>query len=171
MTVHQPSFRGLVKCRNRQEIDWFRKHPMAARNLAFELDINESERQVRSGPGDVADPEQLAEFLHEFLETHRPGECLAITWTASIGDSNDEVVNGGAILVTADGWRSMTLASWVDEQRSRFAICGGDVWYEDREHSRDEWRDDVAAGDTLLGYWDWRREQVDDRISVADSSA
>lgn len=36
-----------------------------------------------------------------------------------------------------------------------------DVWGEDEEYTREEWRGDVSKGDTNLGYWDWVKHNQD----------
>jgi hypothetical protein len=36
-----------------------------------------------------------------------------------------------------------------------------DVWGEHPVHTRTEWQDEVAAGDTQRGYWDWVQAMIE----------
>lgn len=43
-----------------------------------------------------------------------------------------------------------------------------DLWQEDPEHPREDWRLEVRDDNTLLGYWNWvaaQREQAEDEES------
>jgi hypothetical protein len=40
------------------------------------------------------------------------------------------------------------------------ALFEKDAWSEHPEYPRSSWRDEVAAEDTQLGYWDWASKQI-----------
>jgi hypothetical protein len=63
--------------------------------------------------------------------------------------------DGGSILVTANGWTGTSIEDWALETRRRYELTGGDPTGEHPDFPRADWRDEVAAGDTQLGYWDW----------------
>ena len=41
-----------------------------------------------------------------------------------------------------------------------------DLYGEDQDYPKEDWRQEVMNGDTLLGYWEWVRHQqeADDRL-------
>ena len=39
---------------------------------------------------------------------------------------------------------------------------GGDWWGEYTGYTREDWQEEVAAGNTQMGYWGWVRHKLDE---------
>lgn len=46
-------------------------------------------------------------------------------------------------------------------------LCGGDTWGRCGDYPRTDWENEVANGDTVLGYWEWVIHQAEgDDVSL-----
>lgn len=74
----------------------------------------------------------------------------------AIGDGNEKVVDaeivsvadlGGEVVKDRDLGRL--------ELETKYTADHGEGWGHHPEHSRQVWQNEVVAGDTIEGYWDW----------------
>lgn len=74
----------------------------------------------------------------------------------SIGDGHEKVVDaeivsvadlGGEVVKDRDLGRL--------ELETKYTADHGEGWGQHPEHSRQVWQNEVVAGDTIEGYWDW----------------